>query len=193
MTVDSELERWSQSWHRNKTPNVDRLIKNTEARERRKHLMVAAELLASAVAVWQVIRFLNVTMEPALHAWAWSLLALLIVSQIVFLAMRRALWSTQGSSVTQLLEQSLRHAVFGMRYALVNGVAFTLVGISLIPFVLESWSAIDTDPARVRGFIVSVAANGAVLVGGAMLNAWYWLKQRARHREIISVLRSISQ
>lgn len=191
MTVDDVLAGLSACWRRAPTVDIDQLLRRVAIKRRRMQVVVGAELLGTMIAVSQLAWLLHQKLDPTFRLWAWCLIPIVIILQILFLTMRRGLWASRGNDVIHLLVLSRKRAQFGMKSAVINGLAFIAIALSLLPFAWNEFLEAQADPAKMPMFMLTIVANGTVVVVGILANSWYWNRQRERLRGISQILDSV--
>ena len=146
MNVNNDWERWAAVWQAQPPADLQRLRRGARHKLWRMGAFVAAELLASAIAVSQVVRLM---MHPGLEwrwkVWAAMMLGFVLIMQYLFLRIRHGAWRSLGNDSTEFLRLEVRRAEAGIRLAKLN--AWSLLLWVVVTLVV---AAPELMPARWR-------------------------------------------
>lgn len=177
----NDWSEWGELWRDQPAVDVSQLARATSRKRWRMRVMVALELLMSAVACVQCLRFMSIATGPW-QVWSIANLAFMLILQWLYLHVRRGTWQASGDDVRSLLQLSVQRAAAGVRLARIN-LWSTVVWVMLTVLVsvpeLEPsrWQA---DPKLKWILVLQFAINGPLILAIIVFCLWYIRRQRAR-------------
>lgn len=193
MSAPDDWSVWGEAWRSQAVPSMDDLRRRVRRKRWRMSLFVALELLYS---LYIVVSLLWLLLHPGYPAvmkfWMVLMLPLVLVTQAMFLHVRRGTWRAMGEDLPALLALLRRRAQAGIRLAKLwmwsNGLqALTAVLCFAPELTLQRW---QSDPWLRRMVEWNVGVNAVVL--GALFAgcAWYIRRQRRKLADVEAMLRT---
>lgn len=192
MNVRNEWDRWAEIWQQQPSMDMDRLRLRIRRKLWRMRVIVALELLVSAIAVVQVIRLMGFPgIEWRWKLWAAMTMAFLLIMQGLFLRARRGAWQARGDGPADALRLMARRAVAGIRLAKVNiwGIVLWTAVTLLVAAPELAPTRWQHDPQLKWLIVLQCAVNLPIIVAVLGLCAWYIRRQRRRLRQAEVLLR----
>jgi len=186
----NDWSEWGELWRDQPAVDVSQLARAASRKRWRMRVIVALELLMSAVACAQCLRFMSIT-TGRWQVWSIATLVFMLVLQWLYLHVRRGTWQASGDDVRSLLQLSLQRAAAGVRLARINlwstAVWVVLTVLVSVPELEPSrWQA---DPKLKWILVLQCAVNGPLILAIIVFCLWYIRRQRARIARIGELLR----
>jgi hypothetical protein len=187
----NDWSQWGELWRDQPAVDVSRLARAASRKRWRMRVMVALELLTSAVACVQCLRFMSIT-TGRWQIWSIATLAFMLVLQWLYLHVRRGTWQASGDDVRSLLQLTLQRAAAGVRLAKINlwsTVAWVMLTVLVSVPELEPsrWQA---DPKLKWILVLQFAVNAPLILAIIVFCLWYIRRQRARIARMRELLKA---
>jgi len=193
MNAPDDWGAWGEAWRGQSVPSMDDLRRRVRRKRWRMGLFVGLEMLLSLYVIGLLLWLLLHPGFPALMKfWVALMLPLVLVTQAMFLHVRRGTWRAMGEDLPALLALLRRRALAGIRLAKLwawsNGLQALTAALCFAPeLTLQRWRH---DPWLRRVVEWNVGVN-VVLLGALFAGcAWYIRRQRRKLAEVEAMLRA---
>jgi hypothetical protein len=197
MTAFDPWQNWIVDWQRAPTPSLQSLRHEAARKRRRMQIIVALELLTSAVGFFVIVLALLRFRKDAVTCVTLVSAGLLMGGmQWLTLYVRRTTWRSVADTPAEWLRLAIRRARIALlliRIQIVGGVVSALLAIPLVVHVWQQDTSPEAHARLIHIVVVNIAVNAVILIPALGWAIWYAARQRRKIRDAGIMLRELKE